>query len=188
MSYTCGFLTPLPSPPTPTKLVSSPPCALGHALQVARNKFLNKYNSSLIDRQFEAYKADGLTPFEPSTPTTLLPSSTPRGASAPCLTPFLMGDSACQLLACSLSHCESLSRLCDPRAQTACAAAILFPLSFPFLGTLQMCLRARSSFVPTPLSPTSSPACGLTRWTGSRRETSWHSPTLTSSWHTSPVQ
>jgi len=37
--------------------------------EVAQNKKLNKYNHTVIDQQFEFYKADGLTRFNASDPT-----------------------------------------------------------------------------------------------------------------------
>lgn len=43
--------------------------------EVAQNKKLNKYNHTVIDQQFEFYKADGLTRFNASDPFKLLPSS-----------------------------------------------------------------------------------------------------------------
>ncbi|CAI7860117.1 unnamed protein product [Closterium sp. NIES-53] len=43
--------------------------------EVERNKKLSKYNATVIDEQFEAYKADGLTMFNPTDPNNLLISS-----------------------------------------------------------------------------------------------------------------
>eukprot|EP00271_Cylindrocystis_brebissonii_P022673 TRINITY_DN880_c0_g2_i1.p1 TRINITY_DN880_c0_g2~~TRINITY_DN880_c0_g2_i1.p1 ORF type:complete len:1859 (-),score=523.87 TRINITY_DN880_c0_g2_i1:721-6297(-) len=48
--------------------------------EVARNKFLNKYNHTVIDEQFEFYKADGLQPFNGDDPKKLLPSNVPEGS------------------------------------------------------------------------------------------------------------
>lgn len=48
--------------------------------EVAQNKKLNKYNHSIIDEQFEAYKADGLKKFDISDPNRLLPSNVPEGS------------------------------------------------------------------------------------------------------------
>lgn len=42
--------------------------------EVAQNKKLNKFNHTIIDQQFEFYQADGLTRFNPSDPSRLLPS------------------------------------------------------------------------------------------------------------------
>lgn len=42
--------------------------------EVLQNKRLNKYNHTAIDEQFNLYKADGLTKFDPSDPNTPLPS------------------------------------------------------------------------------------------------------------------
>lgn len=41
---------------------------------MARNKFLNKFNHTLLDRQLEAYRLDGLKPFDPNDTQRLLPS------------------------------------------------------------------------------------------------------------------
>ncbi|CAI5467379.1 unnamed protein product [Closterium sp. Yama58-4] len=48
--------------------------------EVERNKKLNKYNATVIDKQFEAYKADGLTMFNPNDPNNLLISNVPEGS------------------------------------------------------------------------------------------------------------
>ncbi|XP_020246304.1 uncharacterized protein LOC109824180, partial [Asparagus officinalis] len=48
--------------------------------EVAQNKKLNKYNYTVIDEQFEFYRADGLTRFDPSDPKKLLPSYVPEGS------------------------------------------------------------------------------------------------------------
>ncbi|CDY12038.1 BnaAnng02230D [Brassica napus] len=48
--------------------------------EVAQNKKLNKYNHTVIDQQFEFYKADGLTRFNASDPFKLLPSNVPEGS------------------------------------------------------------------------------------------------------------
>ncbi|KAF8085070.1 hypothetical protein N665_0683s0012 [Sinapis alba] len=48
--------------------------------EVAQNKKLNKYNHTVIDQQFEVYKADGLTRFNASDPFKLLPSNVPEGS------------------------------------------------------------------------------------------------------------
>ncbi|CAH9136247.1 unnamed protein product [Cuscuta epithymum] len=48
--------------------------------EVAQNKKLNKYNHSIIDQQFEVYKADGLKKFDISDPNRLLPSNVPEGS------------------------------------------------------------------------------------------------------------
>ncbi|KAF8112888.1 hypothetical protein N665_0059s0026 [Sinapis alba] len=48
--------------------------------EVAQNKKLNKYNHTVIDQQFEFYKADGLTRFNSSDPFKLLPSNVPEGS------------------------------------------------------------------------------------------------------------
>ncbi|XAR55631.1 hypothetical protein NMG60_11035762 [Bertholletia excelsa] len=48
--------------------------------EVAQNKKLNKYNHSVIDQQFEFYKADGLKQFNPFDPSKLLPSNVPEGS------------------------------------------------------------------------------------------------------------
>ncbi|XP_078438563.1 transmembrane protein (DUF616) [Wolffia australiana] len=48
--------------------------------EVVQNKKLNKYNHTLIDRQFEFYQADGLTKFDPADPNKLLPSYVPEGS------------------------------------------------------------------------------------------------------------
>ncbi|XP_031098496.1 uncharacterized protein LOC116002489 [Ipomoea triloba] len=48
--------------------------------EVAQNKKLNKYNHSVIDEQFEVYKADGLKQFDASDPDKLLPSNVPEGS------------------------------------------------------------------------------------------------------------
>lgn len=42
--------------------------------EVLQNKRLNKYNHTAIDEQFTFYQSDGLTKFDPSDPTTPLPS------------------------------------------------------------------------------------------------------------------
>lgn len=42
--------------------------------EVLQNKRLNKYNHSAIDEQFNLYKSDGLTKFDPSDPHSPLPS------------------------------------------------------------------------------------------------------------------
>ncbi|KAJ4917227.1 hypothetical protein Rs2_02777 [Raphanus sativus] len=48
--------------------------------EVAQNKKLNKYNHTVIDQQFEFYKADGVTRFNASDPFKLLPSNVPEGS------------------------------------------------------------------------------------------------------------
>ncbi|KFK45142.1 hypothetical protein AALP_AA1G349100 [Arabis alpina] len=48
--------------------------------EVAQNKKLNKYNHTVINQQFEFYKADGLTRFNASDPFKLLPSNVPEGS------------------------------------------------------------------------------------------------------------
>ncbi|CAH8389120.1 unnamed protein product [Eruca vesicaria subsp. sativa] len=48
--------------------------------EVAQNKKLNKYNHTVIDQQFDFYKADGLTRFNASDPFKLLPSNVPEGS------------------------------------------------------------------------------------------------------------
>ncbi|GJP52971.1 hypothetical protein CLOM_g12125 [Closterium sp. NIES-68] len=48
--------------------------------EVDRNKKLGKYNATVIDEQFEAYKADGLTMFNPNDPKNLLISNVPEGS------------------------------------------------------------------------------------------------------------
>ncbi|CAF2056400.1 probable hexosyltransferase MUCI70 isoform X2 [Brassica napus] len=48
--------------------------------EVAQNKKLNKYNHTVIDQQFEFYKADGLTRFNASDPFKPLPSNVPEGS------------------------------------------------------------------------------------------------------------
>ncbi|CAI5495520.1 unnamed protein product, partial [Closterium sp. Naga37s-1] len=48
--------------------------------EVERNKKLAKYNATVIDEQFEAYKADGLTMFNPTDPNNLLISNVPEGS------------------------------------------------------------------------------------------------------------
>ncbi|XVF63276.1 hypothetical protein PTKIN_Ptkin09bG0074800 [Pterospermum kingtungense] len=48
--------------------------------EVAQNKKLNKYNHTVINEQFEFYKADGLKRFNPSDPNKLLPSNVPEGS------------------------------------------------------------------------------------------------------------
>ncbi|ONM26502.1 uncharacterized protein [Zea mays] len=48
--------------------------------EVAQNKKLNKFNHTIIDQQFEFYQADGLTRFNPSDPSRLLPSYVPEGS------------------------------------------------------------------------------------------------------------
>ncbi|CAI5468435.1 unnamed protein product [Closterium sp. Yama58-4] len=48
--------------------------------EVERNKKLGKYNATVIDEQFEAYKADGLTMFNPTDPNNLLISNVPEGS------------------------------------------------------------------------------------------------------------
>lgn len=44
--------------------------------EVLQNKRLNKYNETAIDEQFNFYKSDGLSKFDPSDPNTPLPSCT----------------------------------------------------------------------------------------------------------------
>lgn len=44
--------------------------------EVLQNKRLNKYNETAIDEQFNVYKSDGLSKFDPSDPNTPLPSCT----------------------------------------------------------------------------------------------------------------
>ncbi|KAB1208042.1 hypothetical protein CJ030_MR7G000826 [Morella rubra] len=48
--------------------------------EVLQNKRLNKYNHTAIDEQFTFYQSDGLTKFDPSDPTTPLPSYVPEGS------------------------------------------------------------------------------------------------------------
>ncbi|KAG7593891.1 hypothetical protein ISN45_Aa01g026780 [Arabidopsis thaliana x Arabidopsis arenosa] len=48
--------------------------------EVAQNKKLNKYNHTVINQQFQFYKADGLTRFNASDPFKLLPSNVPEGS------------------------------------------------------------------------------------------------------------
>ncbi|XP_019184488.1 PREDICTED: uncharacterized protein LOC109179441 [Ipomoea nil] len=48
--------------------------------EVAQNKKLNKYNHTVIDEQFEFYRADGLERFDASDPEKLLPSNVPEGS------------------------------------------------------------------------------------------------------------
>ncbi|XP_068663593.1 uncharacterized protein [Aristolochia californica] len=48
--------------------------------EVARNKKLNKFNHTIIDQQFEFYRADGLKRFNVSDPNKLLPSYVPEGS------------------------------------------------------------------------------------------------------------
>lgn len=48
--------------------------------EVLQNKRLNKYNHSAIDEQFNFYRSDGLTKFDPSDPNTPLPSYVPEGS------------------------------------------------------------------------------------------------------------
>lgn len=48
--------------------------------EVAQNKKLNKYNHTVINEQFEFYKADGLKRFNSSDPNKLLPSNVPEGS------------------------------------------------------------------------------------------------------------
>nr|GEW14636.1 transmembrane protein [Tanacetum cinerariifolium] len=48
--------------------------------EVAQNKKLNKYNHTIIDKQFAFYQADGLTKFNPMDPQKLLPSNVPEGS------------------------------------------------------------------------------------------------------------
>lgn len=48
--------------------------------EVVQNKKLNKYNHTVIDQQFQFYKADGLTRFNASDPNRLLPSNVPEGS------------------------------------------------------------------------------------------------------------
>ncbi|XP_010538922.1 PREDICTED: uncharacterized protein LOC104813100 [Tarenaya hassleriana] len=48
--------------------------------EVVQNKKLNKYNHTVINQQFQFYKADGLTRFNSSDPNKLLPSNVPEGS------------------------------------------------------------------------------------------------------------
>lgn len=48
--------------------------------EVLRNKRLNKYNHTAIDKQFTVYQSDGLTMFDPKDPNTPLPSYVPEGS------------------------------------------------------------------------------------------------------------
>lgn len=48
--------------------------------EVAQNKKLNKYNHTVIDQQFNFYRADGLRRFNSSDPKKLLPSNVPEGS------------------------------------------------------------------------------------------------------------
>lgn len=48
--------------------------------EVLQNKRLNKYNETAIDEQFNFYKSDGLSKFDPSDPNTPLPSYVPEGS------------------------------------------------------------------------------------------------------------
>ncbi|KAJ8773758.1 hypothetical protein K2173_006408 [Erythroxylum novogranatense] len=48
--------------------------------EVLQNKRLNKYDPRAIDEQFNFYQSDGLTKFDPSDPSTLLPSYVPEGS------------------------------------------------------------------------------------------------------------
>ncbi|XP_022718235.1 uncharacterized protein LOC111276727 [Durio zibethinus] len=48
--------------------------------EVAQNKKLNKYNHTVIDEQFDFYRADGLKRFNSSDPNKLLPSNVPEGS------------------------------------------------------------------------------------------------------------
>lgn len=48
--------------------------------EVAQNKKLNKYNHTVIDQQFEFYRADGLQRFNASDPNKLLSSNVPEGS------------------------------------------------------------------------------------------------------------
>ncbi|KAG9444114.1 hypothetical protein H6P81_015454 [Aristolochia fimbriata] len=48
--------------------------------EVAQNKKLNKFNHTIIDQQFEFYRADGLKRFNVSDPNKLLPSYVPEGS------------------------------------------------------------------------------------------------------------
>ncbi|XVF29985.1 hypothetical protein REPUB_Repub16aG0018500 [Reevesia pubescens] len=48
--------------------------------EVAQNKKLNKYNHTVIDEQFDFYRADGLKRFNSSDPNKLLSSNVPEGS------------------------------------------------------------------------------------------------------------
>ncbi|OMO77873.1 hypothetical protein CCACVL1_14752 [Corchorus capsularis] len=48
--------------------------------EVTQNKKLNKYNHTVIDEQFDFYRADGLKRFNSSDPNKLLPSNVPEGS------------------------------------------------------------------------------------------------------------
>ncbi|KAJ6898886.1 hypothetical protein NC652_025407 [Populus alba x Populus x berolinensis] len=48
--------------------------------EVLQNKRLKKYNETAIDEQFNFYKSDGLSKFDPSDPNTPLPSYVPEGS------------------------------------------------------------------------------------------------------------
>ncbi|KAL8550322.1 hypothetical protein ACS0TY_008952 [Phlomoides rotata] len=48
--------------------------------EVLQNKRLNKYNHTVIDEQFHFYQSDGLTKYESSDPSILLPSFVPEGS------------------------------------------------------------------------------------------------------------
>lgn len=48
--------------------------------EVLQNKRLNKYNHTVIDKQFNFYQSDGLKKFDPSDPNTSLPSYVPEGS------------------------------------------------------------------------------------------------------------
>lgn len=48
--------------------------------EVAQNKRLNKYNHTAIDEQFQFYQSDGLTKFNESDTSALLPSYVPEGS------------------------------------------------------------------------------------------------------------